>query len=101
MHTHGGRQKRALSILPDKEYPGYHVKRASEVTFLPQRVFIGTSSGTSEACDHGPEEAAHLLGNSLLLDMSDGDIVFIGSKVVSFKVRAWHIACFFYVMSLT
>lgn len=87
--------------VPDKEYPGYHVKRSPGVTFLPQRVYIGTSSG-SDACDHDTEDADDFLGNSLLLDMSDGEVLFIGSKVVSFKVRVWHgLSVFSYVMSMT
>lgn len=91
--------------VPDKEYPGYHVKRSPGVTFLPQRVYIGTSSGASDACDHDPEDADDLRGNSLLLDMSDGEVLFIGSKVVSFKVRVWHglpvFSVVLYVMSMT
>ena len=49
-------------------------------------MYIGNSSGLSPACDHGPdwEEAR---GNSILLDMGEGRLVFVGWNVFSFQVR--------------
>lgn len=53
---------------------------------LAREVYVGKSSGTSEACDHGKKQARLFDGNTLLLQLNGGDYIFIGEFIYSFSL---------------
>jgi len=49
-----------------------------------EAVYAGESSGSS-ACEHGPEEAEANKGNSVLLALGEGNMLFVGTRMFTFK----------------
>jgi hypothetical protein len=53
-------------------------------TLTVKEAYIGKSTGLAEAADHGPGQAKHFVGNSILLQLSEKKYMYIGTEVYEF-----------------